>query len=372
MVVRLNPAVRLIPPSEVIGDHWMAENLLERKRYKVSRRTAATLAAACRPQDPEMLAKRLAEVDTSGESVWVWEKLIASLCERGLIVDAATIDDDPQLAWFVNLRKSWSRFGWHEAAEYHALSFDYPCMDYSEAAAFLADQARMRGYQADEPDTDRFKLEYLDRPGVSLPEPETDIPTMSARTAWADHPEPAVVDFESLSKVVSLSFGAIGAIIPRTDSAPLLRRSSPSGGGRNPSEGYVIVRDVPGLEPGWYHITMRPFSLRRLDGPQTDEQSLMRLFPETLERFPFPIKALVVITSMFERNMYRYREPRTFRTVHMDAGHIASSMRISARSLGLVGGIFYCDIATAIEQALGLDGMAEGYMLTVALADGIA
>ena len=70
--------------------------------------------------------------------------------------------------------------------------------------------------------------------------------------------------------------------------------------------------------------------------------------------------------------MYRYREPRTFRTVHMDAGHIAATIRLTARSMGLVGGILVCDNATEIEAALGLDGMSEGYMLTVALADGTA
>jgi SagB-type dehydrogenase family enzyme len=187
---------------------------------------------------------------------------------------------------------------------------------------------------------------------------------------WGAPKPPADLDLAALSRIVSLTFGATGIIVPKTDSAPLLRRSSPSGGARNPSEGYLVVRDVPGLEPGWYHVTMKPFSLRRLDGLPTDEVALKRLFPNTLQRFPRHARALLLLTTFFERNMYRYREPRTFRTVHMDIGHLAGTVRIAARAEGLTAAVFYCDAATEIEQALGIDGMAEGYMLTVALADG--
>ncbi|MEO3818600.1 SagB/ThcOx family dehydrogenase [Plantactinospora sp. B24E8] len=369
MVVRLNPAVRLIPPSEVSGEQWVAENLLERKRYRISPAAAAALVAANRPQKQQDLAKRLMEIsdNESGDS---WERLIVSLCDRGLIVQAASIRDDPQLAWLVALRRNWSRFGWHEAAEYHLLSYDYPCIDYSEAVAFLTDQARMREYQTTEPDADRYKLDYVDRPATTLPEPTVQLPTAGADAAWSGTVTPVAVDASTLSTVLSLTFGQTGTLVPRTDSAPLLRRTSPSGGGRHPSEGYLAVLDVPGLDNGWHHVTMKPFSLRRLDLPPPDDV-LGELFPETVERFPFPARALLVVTSVFERNMYRYREPRTFRTVHMDAGHLAGTAWIAARSCGLTAGIYYCDHAPRIEAALGLDGMEEGYMLTVAIADGV-
>lgn len=370
MAVRLNPAVRLIPPSEVTGDQWLAENVLERKRYRVSARAAAALVAANRPQHPRDLAKRLTEsVDGTESGAW-WEDLVEALRGRDLIVDAAAAAGDPDLAWLTRLRQAWSRYGWREAAEYHLLSFDYPCIDYSEAKAFLTDQARMRRFQSAEPDTDRHKLDYLDRPGTPLPEPSADLPTATATEVWRGTVPPRPLDAGALESVVSLTFGQTGQIVPRTDSAPLLRRTSPSGGGRHPSEGYLAVTDVPGLATGWYHVTMRPFGLRLLDAP-LDAGRLAGLFPETAERFPLPIRALLVITSVFERNMYRYREPRTFRTVHMDAGHLAGTARLAARSLGVAAGIYYCDRAPDLERALGLDGLREGYMLTVALADGV-
>jgi len=299
-----------------------------------------------------------------------WEALTEELMRRRLLIDPAAVTYE-RLQWMVRLRAAWSRFGWQESADYHVLSFDYPCVDYSEGSGFLTDQDRMRAYQAREADTDRFKLDYLDRPEIKLAGPTAELPSRSAREVWCEPLRPVPIHGDALSTVISLSFGATGTVIPRTGSAPLLRRSSPSGGARNPSEGYVVVRDVPGLPRGWYHVTMRPFGLRLLEGPPMDDEGLLRLFPETIERFPLDAKALIVITSVFERNMYRYREPRTFRTVHMDAGHIASAVRISARSQGLSVGTYYCDMATKIEDALDIDGLREGYMLTIALADGV-
>lgn len=377
MDLQLSPAARIIPPSDVTGDHWLVEHVLRRRRYRASRTTAAALAAAARPQPASDLVRRLAGLDRRtahrAGGTWSereWQALVTELCRLDLIVDARSLVDDPELAWLVDVRKAWSRYGWHEAAEYHVLTFDYPCVDYSEAIAILTDRDRMRGYQSEEPDDDRYKLDYVRQPGPALPALRPDLIPTTAATVWTRQPPPAAADLDTVSKVLSAGFGITGYIVPKTNAAPLIRRSSPSGGARNPSEGYLVARDLPGLASGWYHVTMRPFSLRRIDGPPTDDTTLHRLFPNTLGRFPGDVGALVVLTSVFERNMYRYREPRTYRTVHMDAGHIAGTVRIAARALGLTAAVFYCDAATEIEHVLGLDGWHEGYLLTVAIAAG--
>jgi SagB-type dehydrogenase family enzyme len=371
MKVTLNAAVRLIPPSSVC-DHWIAENLLERRRFRLSVDAAAMLVASCLPDGRGRLVERLAGNDGQRRAQQFWVDLAATLYKNNLIVDVSSRETDPRLAWLIRLRQSWSRYGWHEAAEYHLLTYDYPCLDYTDGARAIAqDQGVMRQFQAREPDSDRVKLDYLDRPGIDLPAPSRDMPTGTISSLWTVG-DVNVLDFPRLATILSLTFGRTGTRIPRTNSAPLLRRSSPSGGGRHPSEGYLVVHDVPGIAPGWYHITMEPFSLRMMDGPGTDEASLAATFPETVPRVPYQLRALVVLTSVFERNMYRYREPRTFRTVHMDAGHLAGTLRMTARSLGVTAGIFYCDDAERIEKALSLDGMREGYMLTVALSDGVS
>jgi SagB-type dehydrogenase family enzyme len=382
MTISMSPALRLFPPSALTEGRWVAEDIMQRRRFTVSARAAAALIASSQPRDRDQLICWLADAELQPGRVSEatvpnpidisrdWAELVSQLESIGLILDTERIDRDPALRWLTELRSRWSPRGWHESLEYHALSFDYPCHDYTDGLGLLADRERMVGYQSQEPDIDRLKLDYADRPGISLPEPEPTALAGTAEQLWVHHRAPTSLTASHLRTVVSLGFGITGVIRPKTNSAPLIRRSSPSGGGRNPSEGYLVVLDVEGIDCGWYHITMEPFSLRRLDEGPRSRADLEVIFPDTLKRFPYRCRALLVVTCVFERNMYRYREPRTYRTVHMDAGHIASAVRLAARSLGLVAGIYYCDAATRFEQALGLDGMREGYMLTVAFADG--
>lgn len=369
MIAQLNPAVRIIPPCDVTGEYWLVDNLLERRRYRLSPAAIAVLVAASRPQQCGELAQWFASADNR-RSLGEWASLIESLRTRSLLVEASFVESDPDVCWLNSIRRDWSHFGWEEAAEYHVLSFDYPCIDYSEATAIPIDRARMKRYQSAEPDTCRFKLDYLDAPQIPLPDLREDLLTVTAQTVWGGRTEFAPIESDALARVLALTFGLTGTTVPVTNAAPLLHRSSPSGGARHPSEGYVVVRDIPGIESAWYHVTIQPLGLRKLENLPLDDPSLRQLFPETMDRCRFDARALVIITSVFERNMYRYREPRTFRTVHMDAGHLARTLSIAARSLGLSFGMFYCDNAAKIEQILRIDGMQEGYMVTVAVAGG--
>lgn len=355
MLVRLNPAVRILPPTGVTGDRWVVEDLLRKRRFNLSRPLVAALVAAAEAQELSVLANRL---PTSG-SEWP-----ADLVRHELLVDASSESDDQR--WLVELIGEWERAGWREAAEYHVLTFDYPCLDYAEVSTVGLDRARMRSYQSVEPDDDRYKLDYTDRPGMPIAAPEDTVPVTSAAKYWTGEPPGRPVDAESLLTTISLAFAVTAETRTVTDAAPLLQRTAPSGGGRNPTEGYVAVRRVPGVAPGWYHVTLRPFSLRLVRSDRLDEGTMRSLFPDTSGP-----AAVVVLTSVFERNMYRYREPRTFRTVHMDAGHLAGTVRLVGSALGLKTAVSLAGDAPAVEELLGLDGMVEGYLAAVALHDGV-
>lgn len=370
MNVRLSPAVRLTPPSGVFGPRWLAENILERRRFKVSKEAAAALIAAIRPRTPNELAARLASLDPGHRSEGEWGRVVEMMLDHGLILDESVVSSDPKIAWLLSVQATWSQFGWAEAADYHTVTFDYPCLDYSEVFGMSIDIERMVAYQQDAPDDERFKLDYIDCDEIPLNVPGTDACLGSAMDVWCARPGSARLDFDNLCRVLEFTFGPTGEYVPRTRSAPLMSRTSPSGGGRHPSEGYVVVVDVPQVKPGWYHVTMAPFGLRRISRLSATSEELQSAFAETVSMVPFPLKAVVVVTSVFERNMYRYREPRTFRTVHMDAGHLAGTVRLVTRALGLASAVYYCDPAGSVEGLLEIDGMREGYMLTVAMGDG--
>ncbi|MEV1117163.1 SagB/ThcOx family dehydrogenase [Actinosynnema sp. NPDC049800] len=367
MLVRLSPAARIIPPNDATGNRWVVDDLLRKRRFTVTRSIAAVLAAAAEPTEPGALAARLARFAGVDGGVEAWSARISDLVARSLLVDAESISADPDQQWLLELVEEWDRAGWREAAEYHFLAFDYPCVDYSEAAAIGIDQSRMRDYQAVEPDDDRYKEDYLERPGIDVPEPHKDIiESTPASTFWTGSALKRPLSEDAFLATVSLAFGVIRERVPITDSAPLLRRTSPSGGGRHPTEGYVAVRQVPGMRSGWYHVTTRPLSLRLVRSDGVDEKTIRSVFPNIASA-----AAIVVVTSVFERNMYRYREPRTFRTVHMDAGHVAGTVRLAAESAGLRAVVDDATDAPTVESLLGLDGMAEGYLMSVGLWGGV-
>jgi hypothetical protein len=53
----------------------------------------------------------------------------------------------------------------------------------------------------------------------------------------------------------------------------------------------------------------------------------------------------------------------------MDAGHLAATAAMTASALGVRSHVSYPDYDEAIEKRLGLDGLEEGFMMTISLGD---
>ncbi len=360
-LVRLHPATRITPPSMVNGPSWTIDQMVVRRRIAVQPVVAAAVALASRPIAVDQLIDRLQDLG-GGAAIEpaVAERLIHHLQELGFLIDAATGTDElgARTNWMLDVERQWRELGCVEAFEYTVLTYDYPCLDYSVGKTILEDRSRMREYQSIEPDADRMKLTYLNFPARELA-PLADC-TMRPHPAGSSDP----IHADTLAGIVTMALGRTGEIKPITDAAPLIQRSSPSGGGRNPTEGYLFVREVDGLADGIHHVTMEPWSLRRIR--QLDHSAFEQAFADRPVG-ESPLSAVFVLTSVFERNMYRYREARTFRSIHLDAGHIAGAAQLAATALGVGAEVLTDDDPHVIEQMIGLDGMVEGYMASVAL-----
>ena len=72
--------------------------------------------------------------------------------------------------------------------------------------------------------------------------------------------------------------------------------------------------------------------------------------------------AVIFMTSVFPRVQWRYRFPRAYRTVLLEAGHFCQTFCLTATWLGLAP---FCTAALAdsrIERRLGLDGVTESVL----------
>ncbi len=105
-------------------------------------------------------------------------------------------------------------------------------------------------------------------------------------------------------------------------------RSNPSSGNLHPTEGYVVLPQIEGLDlkPGLYHYAPKEHGLE-LRAEFSAEQIARLLAP-----FP-PGAFLFGLTSVHWREAWKYGE-RAFRYCNHDVGHAIGSTRIAAATLG--------------------------------------
>jgi SagB-type dehydrogenase family enzyme len=105
-------------------------------------------------------------------------------------------------------------------------------------------------------------------------------------------------------------------------------RSNPSSGNLHPTEGYVVMPQIEGLDlnPGLYHYAPKEHGLElRVEFPA-------ELIARLLASFP-PGAFLFGLTSIHWREAWKYGE-RAFRYCNHDVGHAIGSARIAAATLG--------------------------------------
>src|SRR5574340_1091553 len=105
-------------------------------------------------------------------------------------------------------------------------------------------------------------------------------------------------------------------------------RNNPSSGNLHPTEGYVLLPPIDGLDlaTGLYHYAPKEHGLElSADFPSRDIARLLAAFP--------PGAFLFGLTSVFWREAWKYGE-RAFRYCNHDVGHAIGSARIAAATLG--------------------------------------
>jgi SagB-type dehydrogenase family enzyme len=139
----------------------------------------------------------------------------------------------------------------------------------------------------------------------------------------------------------------------------LPRKTSPSGGARHPGEVYLMALKVEGLDTGVYHYQARDHRLSRL--PVRATARLARRYCAD-QPYAAEAAALFIMTAVFSRTMWKYRHPRAYRVVLLDAGHLCQTFCLTATRMGLAPFSTAALKDSLIEQDLGLDGISESVL----------
>jgi SagB-type dehydrogenase family enzyme len=245
--------------------------------------------------------------------------------------------------------------GWEEwnpaAGFFHFSTKDVPfTASHVDVDAFLTRRAAAR------PIPPQRKV-YAGRPVLPLPaaRPRDEFArVLLARRTWRRFGAGAV-SRQDLATLLRLTFGAHGVIDLGAAGRAMLR-TSPSAGALNPIEAYLVVRRVTGLAAGLYHY-----------GPTDHRLTLLRrgATRATIGRYLGgqswygDASAIVIMTAVFPRTVWKYPYARAYRSVLLEAGHFCQTFCLTATALRLAP---FCTAALAdsrIERDLGIDGVSE-------------
>jgi SagB-type dehydrogenase family enzyme len=163
---------------------------------------------------------------------------------------------------------------------------------------------------------------------------------------------------ESLATLLRYTWGSTGTL-ESPNFGTLFHKTSPSGGARHPAEVYVAALDVDGLAPGLYHYNHVDHTLEQLrTGNLRDEVLRNTLGQEHVGN----ACAVCFMTAVFPRSSYKYHTARAYRVVTLDTGHVAQTFCLVATWLGLAPFTTAAVADTAIERALGIDGVSESVL----------
>ncbi len=255
------------------------------------------------------------------------KKMFELLVDKNVIVKK-----NKDLLKTISTKKLWFKYGWESAYYFHTYTKDYPFIDYSSAKGSIKDYRLMKNYIKNSSPPPIYKS-YKTKKFDLLKHTTEEIENLKF-VRPLEHIKNVSLSLEKLSLLLFLSFGKISTF--KMDIlGESLHKTSPSGGARHPSECYVFIFSaIDKITPGVYHYLVKDHSLSLVDKKDYSGE-IKEIFYQTNHFRPNKFKAIITITSLFERSMWRYREPRSFRASVFDIGHLIATIRVASQSLGL-------------------------------------
>ncbi len=277
---------------------------------------------------------------------------IEELVRRTLLVR----EGSPQAEDDLRFAESWTPWLPHAAV----LHFGTKDMPYTSSQART--NSRLRSYLRESPQPDFFKSSHnvfsqtLVLPRPQKPHSDFVRVLLARRTHREFSSQP--LDLKDLATLLFYTWGVKG-FIDAGILGPLPRKTSPSAGARHPCEVYVLARRVTNLAQGLYHYASNKHTLEKISaGVPRGRASQYCAGQKWVDK----AAALFLITAVFPRSMWKYRFPRTYRTVLLDAGHLCQTFCLVATHLRLAP---FCTMAlkdSLIERDLAIDGVNESIL----------
>lgn len=291
----------------------------------------------------QQLRDRLAGMTTQGT-----DELVASMLERHLLVRADDRPDPRERAL-----DTWN--DWNPAAGF----FHFSTKDLAVPVNPEGTERALRRDAMNDGAPPALKR-YRRATSIGLPPPRTKgsfAKVLLDRRTWRSFGATPLSLME-VSTLLNLTWG----VQRRIDSpglGPVRLKTSPSSGARQPLEAYLLARTVDGLEPGLYHYCADDHRLEIIRKGAT-AKTIQRYIPG--QWWYDSAAAVFLMTAVFARTQWRYRFPRAYRSILLEAGHVCQTFCLVATWLGLAP---FCTGRFAdsyVERQLRIDGVTESFV----------
>ena len=289
-----------------------------------------------------------------GKSPAGWNGILKTLLRQGILVE----EESPEDLAEQSLTQSWK---WGLPAQY----FHFATKDGTYKFDPELERAEFEALAIKEPPPSPFK-EYPDYPFIQLP--IAGLPDrafkevlLARRTKrWFTKRPLSISD---LSAILFYTWG-MTAYINTSSIDQRILRTSPSGGCRHPIEVYALIHNVRGIKPGAYHYSVKRHGLELIIAKPIGRDFVRFCSGQKWVR---NAAVMLVMTAVFQRTMWRYRFPRAYRVVQMEAGHLGQTLQLTATALGLDSFITAALQDSLIERELSLDGISEAAVYCAAV-----
>lgn len=308
--LKVPPYIRVVP-SLCEGNTLRIKNLKRNDEFSPSGGIVFEVLREARDwiAEPELRTRLQTETDLEADSCG---KLVAVLLEYGILVEREASEQSAQP------REKWRDVGWEAAWQYHRTIRDFPSVDWSDADAWRENHG-----DGDAPSS--YKR-YDGTETIDLPEPSEKLSEIGLSTAMNFRHRSAETDVDfGVQSLATLLFFVFGELdhFEDPDVGRLSLKTSPSGGARHPTEAYVVPHRIDELEERVYHYSVEQHALEVV--PDAHIEPIVDHVESGDSSAPI---VSVGLSSVVARNMTKYRDPRVFRILQQDIGHLLETLRL--------------------------------------------
>lgn len=177
------------------------------------------------------------------------------------------------------------------------------------------------------------------------------------RRTWRAHSRRAL-SRQDLGTLLDLTWGT-RQWCDTEDGRRVPLKTSPSGGACHPIEVYMLAVRVAGVSPGLYHYLHAEHRLERLRSGAS--AAMIGRYIPGQPRFR-GAAALFLMTAVWDRAQWRYKFPRAYRSVLLEAGHFCQTFALVATWLGLAPFQTALFDDAFVEEQMGVDGIRECFV----------